>query len=83
MADESVHVFYLVQLGENGLFLAGGAGVEKTGRLPVAAEAGLKNLCGIWLHQDHLSGSMPGNQGTIPAKSRNPAAAEGKRAARL
>lgn len=41
---------------------------RKNGRLPVSAEAGLKNQCGIWLHQDHLSGSMPGNQGTIPPK---------------
>ena len=78
MADKGIHVFYFVQLAENGLFLAGGAGVEKTGRLPVSAEAGLKNQCGIWLHQDHLSGSMPGNQGTIPAKRRNRAAAGGK-----
>lgn len=51
---------------------------RKNGRLPVSAEAGLKNQCGIWLHQDHLSGSMPGNQGTIPAKRRNRAAAGGK-----
>lgn len=67
-ADKGVHVFYFVQLGENGLFLAGGCRRRKNGRLPVSAEAGLKNQCGIWLHQDHLSGSMPGNQGTIPPK---------------
>ena len=75
MADKSNHVLNVVQQGENGLIFAG---VEKTGRLPVSAEAGLKNQCGIWLHQDHLSGSMPGNQGTIPAKRRNRAAAGGK-----
>lgn len=55
-------------------------GVQASKKRAASGFCGGRTEKSVWhlAHQDHLSSSMPGNQGTIPAKRRNRAAAGGK-----